>query len=130
MAKFCDEKIQNHLLNGGKIKRKEHNCLFFFKGNKFIYSNINEEEYSLSPYDLSVDDWEIAEPEYDWDKIIKDKILCIFSDIEDFRYKTISTLRNIENEQYYTKYGARYNHCEPFNPTEFNIAKNLKDYEK
>ena len=74
--KFCDERIQKHLLNGGKIKTKSDNFpMFLNKYGSMCYKNMY---YSINKNDLTVDDWEIVEPEYDWDKIIEDKVLCEF----------------------------------------------------
>lgn len=133
--KFCDEKIQKHLLNGGKIKRNDIN----------VVVNINEEKrlscdcsgcYILTQYDLIADDWEIVKSEYNWDKIIKDKVLCVFWDdddcVDDIFY-VLGYLINFNNERslrYQRHSGALYDFCKPFNPAEFNIAKDLKEYEK
>lgn len=132
--KFCDEKIQRHLLSGGKIKRPNvafavflNGCLCFKNGNGEIKIHV------MSTEDLTAYDWEIAEPEYDWDKIIKDKVLCVFSNYEDFRYFNISTLihiNSIDEITYRSNGELFYKYCKPFNPAEFNIAKDLKEYEK
>lgn len=130
--KFCDERIQNHLLNGGKIKRSGADYLIRLNGNndtvccKHGYISV----YIFKREDFATDDWEIVEPEYDWDKIIEDKILCLFSDNKGFKYNIFSTLRMRDNNFYYTDNGTTYKYCKPFNPAEFNIAKDLKEYEK
>lgn len=64
-------------------------------------------------------------------KIIKDKILCVFSDDGDFEYKLISTLGNKDdnNTCYFTSQGVWYKYCKPFNPADFNLAKDIKEYE-
>lgn len=133
--KFCDEKIQECLLNGGKIKRTNQKFSYYLSESlkRFCYKYNNEiREYSISKEDLEADDWTIVEPEYDWDKIIKDKILCIFSHQEDFEYKAIATLNRINNrdDTYFTSQGVWFRYCKPFNPAEYNIAKDLKEYEK
>lgn len=134
--KFCDERIQKHLLNGGRIKRK---CDSFYK-NIHIAKNgyFVDDDYSyydITKNDLTADDWEIIEFKYDWDKIIKDKVLCVFSDTEDFKSFNISLLTDIDKinydeDIYKTNEGIMYDYCKPFNPAEFNIAKDLKEYEK
>ena len=129
--KFCDERIQNHLLNGGKIKRRDFDIEIGLNKDKRLSCDCSR-YYILSQYDLTVDDWEIVESEYDWDKIIKDKILCVFSHQENFEYKMISILskKDEDNDCYFTSQGTRYRYCKPFNPADFNIAKDLKEYEK
>lgn len=129
--RFCDEIIQKHLLNGGKIKRRDLDTIICINNNKRLscgrpFNSL----YILTENDLTVDDWEIVEPEYDWDKIIEDKILCLFSDNKGFKYNIFSTLRMKDNNLYYTDNGTTYKYCKPFNQAEFNIAKNIKDYEK
>ena len=132
--KFCDEIIQRHLLKGGKIKRRDF----------YVEVSINKEKrlscdcsgyYILTQYDLTADDWEIVEPEYNWDKIIEDKVLCEFSDDEDFKddEKVISILTSIDEYRgfYYNSQGFRYKYCKPFNPSEYiNVDEDLKEYEK
>ena len=128
--KFCDERIQKHLLNGGKIKTKRDNFpVFLNKYGSMCYQNMY---YSINKNDLTADDWEIVESGYDWDKIIKDKVLCVFSHQENFDYKTISILskKDEDNEGYFTSQGMWYKYCKPFNPADFNIAKDLKEYKK
>lgn len=129
--RFCDEIIQKHLLNGGKIKRRDLDTIICINNNKRLScGRLFNSLYILTENDLTVDDWEIVEPEYDWDKIIEDKILCLFSDNKGFKYNIFSTLRMKDNNLYYTDNGTTYKYCKPFNQAEFNIAKNIKDYEK
>lgn len=135
--KFCDKRIQKHLLNGGKIKKISNDRHLEFRTVKFIdnelcYADIPNEHYRLFKNDLITDDWEIVEPEYDWDKIIKNKILCVFSDYESFYFSHVSTLINVdyEDNKYIADKDVSYKYCKPFNPAEFNIAKDLKKYEK
>ena len=129
--KFCDGRIQNHLLNGGKIKRRDFDLEIGLNKDKRLSCDCSR-YYILSQYDLTVDDWETVEPEYDWDKIIEDKILCVFSHQENFEYKTISILskKDEDNDCYFTSQGTRYRYCKPFNPAEYNVAEDLKEYEK
>lgn len=132
--KFCDERIQRHLLNGGKITRSDLRYPIFLRGSTICFKNGSGEilSYSISEDDLTDDDWEIVEPEYDWDKIIKDKILCVFSDYEDYRTYVISPLIKVEDNNFSFKTidELSYGHCKPFNPAEYNIAKNIKDYKE
>ena len=129
--KFCDKRLQNHLLNGGKIKRRNIEVLVSLNKEKRLSCDCSD-YYFLTKFDLMYDDWEIVESEYDWDKIIKDKILCVFSHQENFEYKAITTLDRRDNQDgiYYTSQGVLYRYCKPFNPADFNIAKDLKEYEK
>ena len=116
--KFCDKRIQNHLLNGGEIKRKLGSCniIMHIGENGFIFDNSGS-FYVFCEQDLTSGDWEIVEPEYNWDKIIKDKILCVFSYYEDFRTFNISTLIYVDykNDTYKTNENMIYNYCKPFN---------------
>lgn len=132
--KFCDERIQKHLLNGGKITHSDFHYPIFLRGGMICFKNGSGEilSYSISEDDLTDDDWEIVEPEYDWDKIIKDKILCVFSDTDDFKTFVISTLVKIEYNGFAFKTNEElsYGYCKPFNPEKFNIAKDLKEYKK
>ena len=129
--KFCDERIQNHLLNGGKIKRRDFDVEVGLNKEKRLSCDCSR-YYILTQYDLTVDDWEIVEPEYNWDKIIEDKILCVFSDYEDYRTYVISPLIKVEDNNFSFKTidELSYGHCKPFNQADFNIAKNIKDYEE
>lgn len=133
--KFCDEKIQKHLLNGGKIKKSAH-CYPLFLDNVgalCFNNNLNiTYDYTIAKKDLIDDDWEIVEPEYDYDKIIKDKILCQFWDEQEYTdiplvgYLT----KKVANGFYGNGWNCAWKHCKPFNPAEFNIAQDLKEYKK
>ena len=131
--KFCDKRLQNHLLNGGKIKRVDSNCIIYLNDNCELYCESSYPDlYFLVKKDLTSNDWEIVESEYDWDKIIEDKILCVFSDYIDYRTYVISPLIKVEDNNFSFKTidELSYGHCKPFNPADFNIAKDLKEYEK
>ena len=131
--KFCDERLQKHLLNGGKIKRVDSNCIIYLNDNCELYCESSYPDlYFLVKKDLTSNDWEIVESEYDWDKIIEDKILCVFSHQENFEYKMISILskKDEDNDCYFTSQGTRYRYCKPFNPADYNIAEDLKEYKK
>lgn len=132
--KFCDEKIQKHLLNGGKIKRESCNFLMFLSNDGLLCYKSDNHVHTccINKKDLITDDWEIVEPEYDWNRMIKDKILCVFSDDEDRGTYVISPLIKVEGKgfSFMTIEELSYSHCKPFNPAEFNIAKDLKEYEK
>ena len=134
--KFCDKRIQNHLLNGGKIKRVDSNCIIYLNDNCELYCESSYPDlYFLVKKDLTSNDWEIVESEYDWDKIIEDKILCEFSDDEDFKddEKVISILTSIDEYRgfYYNSQGFRYKYCKPFNQSEYiNVDEDLKEYKK
>ena len=131
--KFCDERIQKHLLSGGKIKRRiENREIIIHLTTTDSFFNDKGDVFYLNKNDLTADDWEIVEPEYNWDKIIKDKILCVFSLQKNFEFKTISILskKDEDNDGYFTSQGMWYRYCKLFNPADFNIAKDLKEYEK
>lgn len=131
--KLCDEKIIKHLLNDGKIKRKleTYEVVIGFDKSGFIFDN-DGDVYQFGKSDIAADNWEIVEPKYNWNKIIKDKILCVFSDYEDYRTYVISPLIKVEDNNFSFKTidELSYGHCKPFNPADFNIAKNIKDYEE
>ena len=140
--KFCDEKIQKHLLNGGKIKRESYDFLMSMDDNNGRLNYQCNDAYCINREDLTADDWEIVEPKYDWDKIIKNKVLCVFNGINNHNdlygiYPILGYLvKYNENENYkftavmIDSCRAEFINCKPFNPAEFNIAKDLKEYEK
>lgn len=133
--KFCDERLQNHLLKGGKIRNNTYEGSYvIYIDNNLIIRKDNGEYYTIKGQDLFSDKWEIVETKYDWDKIIKDKILCEFSDDENYPddEKVISILISINKHKgfYCNSQGFQYKYCKPFNPEEYNIAKDLKEYKK
>ena len=129
--KFCDKRIQNHLLNGGEIKRKLGSCniIMHIGENGFIFDNSGS-FYVFCEQDLTSGDWEIVEPEYNWNKIIKDKILCVFGKSMN-QYYIVGYLQGINSDGKFELLGGlNYDCCKPFNPADFNIAKDLKEYKK
>lgn len=130
--KFCDDRIQKHLLNGGKIKRKIKTKDTIIHIGDFGYFYDDKNFYNFSITDLTVDDWEIVKPEYDWDKIIKDKVLCQFwNELEETDEPYVGYLTKKTAEEFYRNgCNCGWKFCKPFNPAEFNIAKDLKEYEK
>lgn len=139
--KFCDERIQNHLLNGRKIKRESCDFLMFLSNNGLLcyQSECCVNTCCINKKDLTADDWEIVEPEYDWDKIIKDKVLCVFWNNNSDNYVIGHLIKVLDNnchkfvsETYANNLvrGIHWYQCKPFNPADFNIAKDLKEYEK
>lgn len=142
--KFYDERIQNHLLNGGKIKRSSEPFIIFFDGTGnlcYECSNYNI-SYTINKKDLLADDWEILNTEYNWNKIIKEKVLCIFNYIDNSNdlygsYPILGYLIEYKYNEDYKFTGvmidsckANFKQCKPFNPKDFNIAKNLKEYKE
>lgn len=132
--KFCDEKIQKHLLSGGKIKRtlETYEVTIHVAETGYILDE-DDDAYQFGESDLTATNWKIVEHEYDWDKIIKYKVLCVFSNNVDFKCFSISTLISVDksdNITYYSNEGFLYSYCKPFNLADFHIAKNLKEYEK
>ena len=120
-------------MNGGKIKRRiENREIIIHLTTTGSFFNDKGDVFYLSKTDLTADGWEIVEPEYNWDKIIEDKVLCIFSSDESFKDKIVSILTKIDDYYYYyyTTSGLWFKYCKPFNLEEFNIAKNIKEYEK
>ena len=129
--KFCDERIQKHLLNGGKIRNNTYEGSYvIYIGNNCIIRKDNDEYYTIKGQDLSSDKWEIIETKYNWDKIIKDKVLCVFSDDKNFKDEIISILTKIDDDYYYTTNGLWFKYCKPFNQEEFNIVNDISEYEK
>lgn len=129
--KFYDEKIQNHLLKGGKIRNNTYEGSYvIYIDDNLIIKKDNGEYYTIKGQDLASDKWEIVETKYNWDKIIKDKILCVFSDCEDFDSFNISTLVyvNYKNDTYKTNENMIYSYCKPFDYEEYNVAEDLKEY--
>lgn len=131
--KFYDEIIQKHLLKGGKIRNNTYEGSYvIYIDDNLIIKKDNGEYYTIKGQDLSSERWEIVETKYNWDKIIKDKILCVFSDNKDFKTFNISTLVyvNYKNDTYKTNDDMIYSYCKPFAYEEYNVAEDLKEYEK
>lgn len=131
--KFCDERIQKHLLNGGKIRNNTYEGSYvIYIGNNLIIKKDNGEYYTIKGQDLYSDKWEIVETKYNWNKIIKDKVLCVFSDDKDFKTFSISTLINVNyrNDTYKTNDNMAYNYCKPFDYEEYNVVEDPKYYEE
>ena len=122
--KFCDERIQNHLLNGGKIRKHNIDIIVSINKEKKLSCDCSK-FYIITQYDLTADDWEIVEPEYDWDKIIKDKVLCEFwDDFEDKENPIVGCLTKKTAKGFYkSECYFSWKCCKPFNPADFNIAK-------
>lgn len=81
---------------------------------------------------LKDENLEIVEPEYDWEKIIKDKVLCIFWDHYNF-HKKFGYLMDYDKNgafKFIRDNGTAYLNCKPIALIDANIAKNLKEYEK
>lgn len=73
-------------MSGGKIKRNDDNTIFSINSSKKLsYGCLFNSAYILTEDDLLYNGWKIIEPEYNWNKIIKDKVLCIFSNDKDLR---------------------------------------------
>lgn len=130
--KLCDEKIQKHLLSGGKIKRRiETREIIIHPAKTGSFFDDNGHVFYISISDLTTDDWEIVETKYNWNKIIKDKVLCAFWNDGFEDCLNINTLRELSaNGNFIDGNGCIYDNCRLFNPEDFNIAKDLKEYEK
>ena len=60
--KFCDERIQKHLLKGGKIRNNTNEGSYvIYIGDNLIIRKDNGEYYTIKGQDLSSDKWEIVE---------------------------------------------------------------------
>ncbi len=131
--KLCDERIQEHLLSGGRIKRKlkTYEVVIGFDENGFIFDD-DGDVYQFGKSDLTTDDWEIVRPEYDWNKIIEDKILCVFYNKIDYTDNPIVgyLTKKTADGFYRNGWHCIWNRCKPFNPADYNIVKDLKEYEK
>lgn len=133
MMKICDEAIQKHLLNGGKIKRMIETYEIVIHIDKYNYFFDDDGDvYHFDNFDFIADDWEIVEPGYNWDKIIKDKILCQFWDeLEETDTPIVGYLTKKTAEGFYGKgWHCSWTHCKPFDSVHFNAAKDLKEYER
>ena len=42
---------------------------------------------------------------------------------------SILSKKDEDNDCYFTSQGTRYRYCKPFNPADFNIVEDLKEYE-
>lgn len=134
--KFCDERIQKHLLNGGKIKRVSDNGGWDYRpiildDDCLRFADKSDEYYKLDKEDLTDDTWEIVRPEYNWQKIIKDEILCVFWDSDPkacaigyLKYCDLSAVFKYRRDD-----STGFQNCKPFNPNDYDITDNLKEYE-
>lgn len=127
--KFCNKEIQSHLLRGGKITRKNSHLAICLDDGKL--TNEYGFPYPLGEKDLKADDWQIVKIDYDWNKIIKDKVLCVFWDYGDAT-KVYGTLEYVDDKNKFVsrEYCSHFDYCRLFDPTKFNIAKNIKEYMK
>lgn len=133
--KFCDKRIQKHLLNGGKIKKSDcgiwkYRPILIDDDGVLVFAD-TEEYYTLSKQDLTANNWEIVEPEYNWDKIIKDRILCQFWDDDEF--SLIGTLIKIGSPEplfrrykYQSDNGRYWINCRPVRKDEVIFYKDKK----
>lgn len=134
--RFCDERIQKHLLKGGKIKQKNTGFIQFreiwLKDGclKFVSDDTN---YTVTKESLTSNVWEIIPIKYDWDKIVKDKILCQFWDNnQETQIPCVGYLEEKAADGFRRcgdGYGA-WKNCAPVKIEQFNIAKDLREYEK
>ena len=58
--KFCDERIQKHLLNGGKIRKHNIDIVVSINKEKRLSCDCSK-FYIITQYDLTADDWEIID---------------------------------------------------------------------
>lgn len=128
--RFCDKRLQNHLLNGGKIIYSGIKYPLFLRFGSICFKNKSGEllKYSIGIDALTAKDWKIVKPEYNWNKIIKDKVLCVFGKCMN-PYYIVGYLQGINSDGKFELLGGlNYDYCKPFNPADYNIAKNIKDY--
>lgn len=132
--KFCDREIQNHLLNGGKIINESMINPIYLNINELVYDNPRlgcQSLYRITKGDLISNSWRIVEPEYNYDKIIKDEILCVFWD-SDPKACAIGYLKYCDLSavfKYHRDDATGFQNCKPFNPNDYDITDNLKEYE-
>lgn len=132
--KITDEEIRKHLSKGGKIIYPMlRQPLYIDKLDGILtYTSKNGMKYvyNLSLADLESNDWEIVPKAYNYDKIIADKILCVFWNDGYEDCLNITTLKGIsENGHFIDKNNSLYDNCTIFNPADFVIAQNAEDYE-
>lgn len=127
--KFCDNVIQNHLLNGGKIKRRLGSCniIAHIGENGFIFDNCGS-FYAFCENDLKANDWEIADGYYE--DLIANRNLCFFWNESTDNFN-IGYLIKIKNDNSY-HFGAEilrngytvpnfFKNCKPLNAKDYNI---------
>ena len=129
--KFCDKAIQDHLLRGGRIRRKSDKFpMFFNEEGKVCYSCSSYiHEYNINKKDLAADDWEIVDSYYD--DIIANKILCFFWNEEVEGYD-VGYLKSVNKKfsdyrfvgEILTNMGTTFDyylHCKAVEGKKFNI---------
>lgn len=129
--KFCDKEIQNHLLNGGKIKRPFFASPIYYNDFDVVFKYNNDEKaYHLTKNDLISDDWEIVVDDY-YDDLIDNKILCFFWNEEDEGYD-VGYLKSVNKKfsdyrfvgEILTNMGITFDyylHCKAVEGKKFNI---------
>ena len=128
--KFCDKEIQNHLLNGGKIKRPSFASPIYYNDFAMVFKYKDKERgYCLDKEDLTADDWQIVDSYYD--DIIANKILCFFWNEEVEGYD-VGYLKSVNKKfsdycftgEILTNMGTTFDyylHCKAVEGKKFNI---------
>ncbi len=126
--KLTDKEIIEALKAGKKIKSKRVSCyLKYDTGYGRITSDRGEALYDLLTL-MEIGDFEIVEPEIDWEKVVKEKYLCLFwnhpDDVKYFGY-----LMKFENKYKTCMAGCiRYfKHCRPLRADEVKLVTDEKE---
>lgn len=139
--KLTDEKILEALKAGKRIRLCGGTNKYCLNKKGDIVIDGENNFISLNVAVLSYD-FEIVEQEFDWDRIIKDKVLCIFNYMDNITdlycyYPILGHLIEYDPDKDYKFTGvmidsckANFRQCRPFNPENFNIAENPDIYKK
>ena len=131
--KFIDNEIQQALLTG---KRVYHggNCYYIkSRTNELVKDTARDAKAArLSKYDLTTTDWSLTPLEYDYDAIIKDKVLCRFwNDCDAFSNYIYGRLEKAKDGKFNLQHTNMYfDNCEPVNVFDITTSNNPDFYRK
>lgn len=132
--RFIDRIIQDRLLDGYEVYHNK-NCYYIAKEFNEILMQENASGKMaaiLSKKDLSATDWSTFTPSYDYDEIIKDKILCRFwNDTDESSNYIYGKLGKVKDGSFNLKHSNMYfDNCEPVGIPDITIAGNPDFYRK
>lgn len=134
-----NEKIQDHLLAGGKVKLTIVGHIEYIlkldNWNARLLCISKDGVRDVSQYDLTLSDlvsdsWEIIPFEIDWNLVIKNKVLCKFYQnglSEDY---VIRGLANVSSNRFKDDLGGIWDCCEIIEQSEYKVAKSVESYYK
>ena len=132
--KFIGTIIQEALLAGQKVYH-DKNCYYIDKelDSILMQENASGKMFAiLSKKDLYATDWSTFPPSYDYDAIIKDKILCRFwNDCDAFSNYIYGKLEKVKDGRFNLQHTNMYfDNCAPVNVFDITTSNNPDFYRK